>query len=48
MSRPASGNLKTASKPVLKNSLRASTMSLLAPAATVSEELGGTGYCVAE
>jgi hypothetical protein len=31
MSRPASGNLNTSSKPVLKSPLRASTMFLLAP-----------------
>jgi hypothetical protein len=31
MSRPVSSALKTASKPALKNPLRASTMPLLAP-----------------
>ena len=48
MSRLASGNLNAFSKPVLKNPLRASTMSLHAPAAAVSEEPEGPGYCVAE
>jgi hypothetical protein len=47
MTRPASGNPKTVSKAVLKNPLRASTMSLLAPAAAVCGESAGPG-CIAE
>jgi hypothetical protein len=43
LTRPASSDLKTASKPVLKNPLRASTMPLLAPAAALSGESGGSG-----
>jgi hypothetical protein len=46
MSRPASSTLNT-SKPVLKNPLRASTMSLLAPTAAVSEEPESPS-CIAE
>jgi hypothetical protein len=46
MPRPASGTLKTASKPALKNPLRASTMSLLAPPA-VSDEPKSPGRSVA-
>jgi hypothetical protein len=52
MSHPASSNLKTASKPVLKNPLRSSTMPLLAPAPVLSGESessgGGTGQPAAE
>jgi hypothetical protein len=43
MSRPVSSALKTASKPALKNPLRASTMPLLAPP-TVSEEPESAGH----
>src|SRR6202034_4273771 len=42
MSRPVSGTLKTTTTPALKNPLRVSTMSLLAPS-TGSEEPGTSG-----
>jgi hypothetical protein len=48
MSRPASSTLKTASKPVLKNPLRASTMPLLRPEAAISEESQKSGGSTAE
>lgn len=52
MTRPASSDLKTPSKPILKNPLRASTMPLLAPAVALSGESessgGGTGQPAAE
>ena len=41
MSRPASSTFSTASRPVLKNPLRASTMSLLAPGEAVSGQPEG-------
>jgi hypothetical protein len=46
MSRPVSDAPKTASKPALKNPLRASTMPLLA-SLTVSEEPEGLGRAAA-
>jgi hypothetical protein len=47
MSRPASSTLETASKPVLKNPLRASTMPLLRPEAALSEESQNPGSSTA-
>jgi hypothetical protein len=46
MSRPVSSTLKTASKPALKNPLRASTMPLLAPSA-VSDGPESPGHAAA-
>ncbi len=43
MARPASGNLKAPSTPVLKNPLRASTMPLLDSAASSSDAADGSG-----
>jgi integrase/recombinase XerD len=48
MTRPPSSTLKTASKPVLKNPLRASTMPLLRPEAALSEESQNPGSNIAE